>query len=254
MATNAELVDYIRQAAVKRGIDPDYALRVARGEGGLSNPFRHGEGPAPKSQDPSLGPLENSIGPFQLYVSGTGAGLGDRAVAAGIDPTKNWQGGVDFALDEARRKGWDQWYGAKAQGITGMMGINGAPVGQQPGEASVADYRAGTSGDKPVYVASLPETPAQPDAQPAAAPAVAAATTPAVGGKSPLRQKLAKAASGFKAPAVASTPVDMAGLRPMPAARVDTPEIAPFDQNQIASQRQNLAMALQRLNSGKLWL
>lgn len=125
--TNDPITAYIVQAATARGIDPNVALTVARGEGGLANPFRHGEGPAPKSQAPGLGPLENSFGPFQLYISGTGAGLGDRAVAAGIDPRKNWQGGVDFALDEAKRAGWGQWYGAKANGITGRMGIGGAP-------------------------------------------------------------------------------------------------------------------------------
>ncbi len=140
-----DLADYIRQAALARGIDPNVALRVAGGEGGLSNPFRHGEGPAPKSQAPGFGALENSFGPFQLYVSGTGAGLGDRAVAAGIDPRKNWQGGVDFALDEAKRKGWGQWYGAKANGITGMMGIGGAP---------------GPTGGAPLAVASAGPTPA----------------------------------------------------------------------------------------------
>lgn len=114
---------YIRRAAIARGIDPDIAVTVARHEGGLKNPFRHGEGPAPRSQDPSFGNLENSYGPFQLYVSGNGAGLGDRALAAGINPQKNWQGGVDFALDEVNRKGWGQWYGAKAAGVTGMEGV-----------------------------------------------------------------------------------------------------------------------------------
>lgn len=121
------LETYIRQAAAARGIDPDVAVRVAKGEGGLQNPFRHGEGPAPRSQAAGLGSTENSYGPFQLYVSGTGAGLGDRAMAVGIDPSKDWQKGVDFALDEAKNKGWGQWYGAKAQGITGMAGIGGAP-------------------------------------------------------------------------------------------------------------------------------
>lgn len=120
-----QLEQYIRQAAIQRGIDPDIAVRVAQSEGGLNNPFRHGEGPAPRSQAPGYGPTENSFGPFQLYVSGNGAGLGDRAVNAGIDPRQNWQGGVDYALDEASRKGWGQWYGAKKQGITGMMGIGG---------------------------------------------------------------------------------------------------------------------------------
>lgn len=124
-----EVENYIIQSALRHKVDPRIALRVAGGEGGLNNPFRHGEGPAPRSQDPALGHVENSYGPFQLYVSGRGAGLGDRAMAAGIDPSKNWQGGVDYALDEASRKGWGQWYGAKAAGITGMMGINGAPAG-----------------------------------------------------------------------------------------------------------------------------
>src|SRR4051812_38646908 len=114
---------YIRQRAQALGIDPNVAVKVAHGEGGLQNPFRHGEGPAPRSQAAGLGATENSYGPFQLYVSGTGAGLGDRALAAGVDPRKNWQGGVDYALNEAKQKGWGQWYGAKAQGITGMMGI-----------------------------------------------------------------------------------------------------------------------------------
>ncbi|TGV26331.1 hypothetical protein [Mesorhizobium sp. M4B.F.Ca.ET.143.01.1.1] len=123
---------YIRQAAAARGIDPDIAVRVASGEGGLANPFRHGEGPAPRSQDPRFGRLENSFGPFQLYISGNGAGLGDRAVAAGVDPRTNWQGGIDFALDEAKRKGWGQWYGAKAKGVTGMMGIGNAPSPLSP--------------------------------------------------------------------------------------------------------------------------
>lgn len=139
MAT--ELEAYLRQAAAARGINPDIAVRVAKGEGGLSDPFRRGAGPAPRSQAPGLGATENSYGPLQLYVSGTGAGLGDRAMAAGIDPSKNWKGGVDFALDEVKRKGWGQWYGAKAQGITGMMGVgasgpySGLPDGPKGHEA-----------------------------------------------------------------------------------------------------------------------
>ena len=137
MATQNPLVEYIRQAAMARGIDPSVAVRVAQGEGGLSNPFRHGEGPAPKTQAPQFGSKENSFGPFQLYISGTGAGLGDKALAAGIDPRKNWQAGVDYALDTAKKDGWGQWYGAKAQGITGMMGINGNPS-SVPGAPSVA--------------------------------------------------------------------------------------------------------------------
>lgn len=138
----ATVEEYIRYAAAQRGIDPDIAVRVAQGEGGLKDPYRRGEGPAPKSQAPGLGATENSFGPLQLYISGNNAGLGDRAVAAGIDPRKDWKGGVDFALDEVARKGWGQWYGAKAAGITGMMGVgNGAkPIGASPSAyAGMAD-------------------------------------------------------------------------------------------------------------------
>ena len=141
-----EIETYIRAAAIARGIDPDTALTVARHEGGLKNPFRRGEGPAPKSQAKGMGATENSWGPFQLYISGTGAGLGDRAVAAGIDPQKNWKGGVDFALDEVVRKGWGQWYGAKAAGITGMHGVGknakaiGTTLTSNPTALAANDY------------------------------------------------------------------------------------------------------------------
>lgn len=124
---NIDMINYIRQAAAARNIDPEVVLRVIRHEGGLSDPFQHGLGPAPKSQLAAFGSTENSYGPLQLYISGTGAGLGDRALKAGIDPRTNWKGGIDFGLDEVRNKGWGQWYGAKAAGITGFQGVGGRP-------------------------------------------------------------------------------------------------------------------------------
>ncbi len=168
---------YIRQRAQALGIDPNVAVKVAKGEGGLQDPYRRGAGPAPRSQAPGFGATENSFGPLQLYVSGTGAGLGDRAVAAGIDPRKDWQGGVDFALNEAKNKGWGQWYGAKAQGITGMMGIGApspyaglpdGPKGQEsyglaPSQETTAGIlggqQGGILGDIPQDVADYASTP-----------------------------------------------------------------------------------------------
>lgn len=254
MADNPELVAYIRQAAIKRGIDPDVAVRVARSEGGLSNPFRHGEGPAPKGQDPRYGSLENSYGPFQLYVSGRGAGLGDRAMAAGIDPSRNWQAGVDFALDEVTRKGWGQWYGAKGQGITGMMGVNGnpAPVAQRPNATSPQMATDMASPGNPVIAAGRQGGGVQGPDMP---PDIAAQQQQVADASKPeWRKKLAKMMAGYKAPAVAKTdPSGMGGFS-TPAARVDSPDFAPIDANQVAQQRQDLAMAMQRLNSGKLWL
>lgn len=112
-----EVEAYIRQDAIARGLDPDYEVRVAQAEGGLDNPYQHGLGAAPASQDPALGKTENSYGPFQLYVSGNNAGLGDAALAAGVDPRTNWKAGVDFALDTIKKVGHGQWYGARKIGL-----------------------------------------------------------------------------------------------------------------------------------------
>lgn len=146
-----EIEAYIRQAAAARGIDPDIAVRVARSEGGLNDPFRRGEGPAPRSQAAGMGDTESSFGPMQLYISGNNAGLGDRALAAGIDPRTNWKGGIDFGLDEAARVGWGQWFGAKAAGIGNMQGIGG---GVAPKGVSLAS--------NPVSGNSLGQAPAPP--------------------------------------------------------------------------------------------
>lgn len=115
---------YIRAAAQARGINPDVAVRVAKAEGGLNDPTR-------QSLVTKGGRREPSYGPFQLLIGGgdTGfpEGLGNRAVQAGIDPRdpNQWQRGVDFALDEVNRRGWGQWYGAKAAGIDNWAGVKG---------------------------------------------------------------------------------------------------------------------------------
>lgn len=126
--------EYIRQAAVARGIDPDIAVRVAHSEGGLKDPVR-------RAGYVKNGYQEPSYGPFQLLVGGEGTGfptgMGNDALRAGIDPRdpNQWQKGVDFALDHARDKGWGAWYGAKGQGITGKMGVGGVPAGGLPAPA-----------------------------------------------------------------------------------------------------------------------
>jgi hypothetical protein len=107
---------YIRAAAIARNIDPDIAVRVARSEGGLSNPVR-------QSDVVKNGKRERSFGPFQLYMDG---GLGSRALKEkGIDASNpaHWQAGVDYALDTAAREGWGQWYGARNTGIGNHQGI-----------------------------------------------------------------------------------------------------------------------------------
>lgn len=128
MATPIE--QYIRQAAQARGINPDIAVAVAKSEGGLNDPYRQAEAILSYGR-------EQSYGPFQLHLP---KGLGKEALAAGVDPRKDWQGGVNFALDAAKRGGWGPWFGAKKIGITGMEGINGGAglPGKVGGDSMVA--------------------------------------------------------------------------------------------------------------------
>lgn len=117
---NIDIEGYIRRSAAARGIDPDIAIRVANSEGGLRDPFR-------QSDFVKNGVRERSYGPFQLYMDG---GLGNEAMKAGIDPRKDWQAGVDFALDNAAKGGWSPWYGAAKAGIGDFDGLRGAkPAG-----------------------------------------------------------------------------------------------------------------------------
>lgn len=117
-----EIEAYIRSAAAKRGINPDHAVRVAKSEGGLKGFVQSGV--------TKNGRREPSFGPFQLLVGGGNSGfpegLGNRFEAeTGLrasDPANMFKT-IDYALDEASKKGWGQWYGAKAVGIGNWDGI-----------------------------------------------------------------------------------------------------------------------------------
>lgn len=275
---------YIRQRAPLYGINPDVAVTVATGEGGLFNPFRHGEGPAPKSQAAQFGRLENSFGPFQLYISGNGAGLGDRALAAGIDPRQNWQGGIDYALNEASQKGWGQWYGAKAKGITGFEGIDGRPANAPAPYMGAPPVMDGPKGDEQVRPAGYSTRPQGPVEAAGGGygsdPVNPAMQPPMAGGRNGLASTMAGQAGtpGAASPAAPKGKKDFfkalgAGLsamgdayatggggggggmsHPVQAARVDAPApVSPIDTSNIDQQRQLLALALQRLNSGRLF-
>ncbi len=132
-AKSGNVESYIRQAAAARGIDPNVAVRVAKGEGGLSDPLQ-------QSYVVKDGKRETSYGPFQLRIGG---GLGDKALAAGIDPRKesDWKKGVDFALNHAAVHGWGEWYGAVNPGPKSGL----SPIG----------VRAGLNGAKPVAVGTM---------------------------------------------------------------------------------------------------
>ncbi|TBF08726.1 phage tail length tape measure family protein [Rhizobium ruizarguesonis] len=114
-----DIASYISQAAAKRGIDPDTALRVANSEGGLKSWNL-------QSTYVKNGVQEPSFGPFQLY---KGGGLGNEFMRkTGLDPAlaQNGPAGVDFALDHASKNGWGAWYGAGKAGIGNFEGIGGA--------------------------------------------------------------------------------------------------------------------------------
>jgi hypothetical protein len=119
------LIEYIREAAIARGMDPDIAVRVAASEGLYANPE---EGWQSQIVDEE-GRREESYGPFQLYMGG---GLGNVFMErTGLDPrdpsTVTQQ--IDFALDEAKRGGWGPWYGAARVGIGERDGLGeDAPV------------------------------------------------------------------------------------------------------------------------------
>jgi hypothetical protein len=114
----------IAQAAQKWGVDPEIALRVAQSEGGLNDWIQSGVAKG--------GRREPSFGPFQLLVgggdSGFPEGMGNQLLKErGIDPRdpNNADAVIDFAMEQASKKGWGQWYGAAKAGVGKFDGIRG---------------------------------------------------------------------------------------------------------------------------------
>jgi hypothetical protein len=149
MPTREERIAYYRQAAAKRGIDPEYALRVAGGEG-LNSADGIGDG-------------GSSFGDWQLHYAGINpsmpnAGLGDEFTAkTGLhasDPN-TWMQQADFALDYAAQHGWGSWMGAAASGVGEFDGIKGTPRVSGPVEAA-----GGGAGSDPGPQLYTPPTPA----------------------------------------------------------------------------------------------
>lgn len=106
---------YIRQGAIKRGIDPDIAVQVARSESGLDRS--------------AAGDGNSSHGVFQLHYGGVApggnavGGLGDDFTkATGLDArdpdTTSAQ--IDFALDHAAKNGWGAFHAWKGDPYAGI--------------------------------------------------------------------------------------------------------------------------------------
>lgn len=114
----------LRDAAMRHGIDPNVAVRVANAEGGLTS--------WQQSKVPGRipGTFEPSYGPMQMLIGGPGTGYGkgmgnDFMAATGLDPrmASSAPQYFDFAMQHASKNGWGAWYGARDNGIGNMEGI-----------------------------------------------------------------------------------------------------------------------------------
>lgn len=243
---------YIRETAKKYGVDPEVALKVAKSEG-LST-FQ--------SSVVKGGVREPSWGAFQLY---TGGGLGNKfQKETGLDPKdpKNEDATIDYALKYAAKHGWGSWYGAKNTGIGEYEGIGG---GTKTASAEPQPVSAGAAGgDASTKVAGTDTPTMTPDV---------ALNTPATASGAPAGDFLDKlkdpstgtaaglgeAVSGLGQAVTGSgkTLYDTAPARAtvIPAPAVSTPPgVVPIvDPRAVENQRQQLAMAMQRLNSGRLY-
>jgi hypothetical protein len=201
---------YIREAARRRGIDPDIAVRVARSEG-------LGPGIYQSNARNKTGRREPSYGPFQLLVGGKGtgypAGMGnDFMRRTGLDPRDHntVREQIDFALDGALKNGWGAWYGAAKVGVGKRDGIRGrgqqyasanpgsmtdaspAPRSRMP-SGQVAEHQGSGSGGAPGVVPAPSMPPYSPPQIPTfgSGPAV-----PTVGGRAPAVPTLAEREGG----------------------------------------------------------
>jgi hypothetical protein len=217
---------YIRETATKYGIDPEVALKVAKSEG-----LRDFSGDNGKSG-----------GAFQLY---TGGGLGNKFLKeTGLDPLdpKNEKATIDFALREASKGGWGPWYGAAKVGVGQWDGIN-------PEKTAATSAGATPVSEGGPAVSDAPQT----------------ASEGATGGfldklknpKSGASEGLGEAISGLGQAVTGASKglYDTAPSRAAPAAPAAAPAaVVPLVDPKVAeTQRQQLAMAMQRLNSGRLY-
>jgi hypothetical protein len=239
---------YIRETAQKYGIDPEIAIKVAKSEGLRS--FRSGVRQKSGQEEPSWGA-------FQLY---TGGGLGNEfQKATGLDPSDpaNEKATIDYALRTAAKVGWGPWHGAKNTGIGEFEGI-----GRKTPEQTAAAAAGATpvSEGAPVVTKTGTDANTAPDASRTASGAAAGGLLDKL--KDPTGTAatgLGEAISGLGKAVTGSSPglYDTAPTRIMPVTAPVAPPpagvVPTVDPRAVESQRQQLAMAMQRLNSGRLY-
>ena len=119
---------YVRQAAQKRGMDPNIASKMLGAESG------YGQN--------NLGDYVNgqptSFGPFQLHFAPDGKAMGDQFFHdTKLDPrnfAQNWKQQVDYALDRATKEGWTPGWttSMKKLGLNQWSGIQRHFAGDKP--------------------------------------------------------------------------------------------------------------------------
>jgi hypothetical protein len=244
--------DLIRQTAIKYGIDPEIALKVAKSEG-LSS-FRSGVRTKSGGEEPSFGA-------FQLY---TGGGLGNKFKAeTGLDPSdpKNEDATIDYALRTAAKTGWGPWNGAKNTGIGEWQGITGKGGSNMDKLKEAADQSGAVAADTTIKGTNTDtSTPDVAQSGPAAAAAGSTGDflTKLKDPQGNASQGLGEAVSGLggavmgasKSPYTVAPVPQTVPIAPTPAPAQVVPAVDP---RAAESQRQQLAMAIQRLNSGRLY-
>jgi hypothetical protein len=282
MPRNPQVEAYIRQAAIARGIDPDYAVKVSASE--ALNVFD------PSASRDGGGDGGSSFGPFQLHYGGVNkampnGGLGDEFTrSTGLDARNpsTWQKQVDFALDTAKRDGWRQWMGAANTGIPRWAGIKPGAAPTQAAQPPVMDGPRGQEQIEPAGYSTRPQGPVEAagggggsdprgvlaglftnspggpveaagggGGSEAGAGAEAPAATDPVFSWDRLTKGLGKMSGQMAAGGGPQRPPQGPGTPA--AARVDAPDVAPYDPTQQDAFRQQLALAMQRLNSGRLF-
>lgn len=246
MAANPEVLNYLIAGAKRRGIDPATVVRAFGHEGlNVFDPNQPDRG----------GDEGSSFGPFQLHYKGISksmpnAGMGDdfteKTGLNARDPS-TWKAQTDYVLDHLQNGGtWAPWMGAAAEGITGRMGL---PDGYRPNATSPQMATDMASPGNPL----MP----RPSGQVQGPPPPPGWTPKPVPGReqiaTEMMKNMTKGLGGTSMFGGGQPPSLLAGMDMPKASRIDTPEIPTFDPNQIAQQRQNLAMAMQRLNSGRLF-
>lgn len=283
-----EIEAFIREYAAEIGMDPDVAVRAAMSEGGLTDPFQQSHAMKNGVREPSYGPLQLLIGGPG---TGFGEGVGNRALAAGIDPRKDWQAATRFGLDYANQRGWGEWYGPRKAGIGRFEGIAGRPQPKQyalsveaglppldplgsqvnRSQASINQPPQSISGiGAPGTYAGIKPATARPGGPVEAAGGgmgnEAGQAAAGAAGASPGRQQErkdwwdqhfkpdAKAMGEAMAGMGAGLPAAAGGGRGYPgAARVDAPDAGPLNMQMAEMQRMALAEAMAKLNAGRLF-